>query len=38
MVPLADLIDIQAGFVLTLITLIALPIIGSLLSIGRGRV
>ena len=26
MVPLADLIDIQAGFVLTLITLIALPI------------
>ena len=26
MVPLADLIDIQAGFVLTLITLLALPI------------
>jgi hypothetical protein len=26
MVPLADLIDIQAGFVLTLITLLALPV------------
>jgi hypothetical protein len=45
MVPLADLIDIQAGFALTLITLIALPIAliafartGPLWqSVGKGR-